>query len=164
MDALDALDTSAEVGPLYDLTKGMPSTIFVGVESIILFQAYHCVQDLTSSVLVGHPLGLDIGKRHALNHYLQMLLGRSVLNQPFGTFSAIVEVSLALLQDENAVIFLSSINNPPLILLQHFIELHIRVLGYMYPKIPHITISKPLTTYPECPNRQWFILTQSSRG
>lgn len=154
---LDAVGTSDQAGPLYDLTRGIPSlTEVMNVESTIPLSGYHCVQDLTSAVLVKNPSSLDIGERRALNHYLQKLLGHSVLNQPFGTFSAFVEVpSLALLQDENAFIFLSSVHNPPLILLQHFVELHIRVLGYMYPKIPHTTISKPLIIYPEYPNRQW---------
>lgn len=151
---LDAVTASDQ--PLYDLTRGIPSLTVGNFKSTIPVSGYHCVQDLTSTVLFENSSGLDIVERRALNHYLQKLLGRSVLNQPFGTFSAIVEVpSLALLQDENAFIFLSSVNDPPLILLQHFVELHIRVLGYMYPKIPHKTISKSLTIYPEYPNRQW---------
>ena len=148
--SLDAIGNAEQVDPLYDLTRGIPFLTVGNFESTIPLWGYHCVQDLTSSVLVEHSSFLE---RRALNHYLQKLLGRSVLNQPFGTFSAIVELpSLAFLQDENAFIFLSSVINPPLTLLQHFVELHIRVSGYMYPKIPHTTISKP---YSEYPNRQW---------
>jgi hypothetical protein len=141
---------SGRVGGLYDLTNGIYCIIAEDtVDSTIQSSAFHCVQDLTSSV-IGENSRLHGGKTEH-NQWLQKLLGiPPVLSQPFPTFSAIVEEPPHdLLQDENSFIFLSQCPDPSLTLLQHFAELHIRIFNYIYPKQPLKFASDTLPSYPD---------------
>ncbi|KDR70537.1 hypothetical protein GALMADRAFT_877797 [Galerina marginata CBS 339.88] len=138
-----------KVGPLYDLTNGLFSIIAENADTTIQLSAFHCIQELTSSVIgenSEYPAFLL-----KQNQYLQKLLGDPrLLSEPFPTFSSILEKpSVELLKDENAFIFISQCSNPPIILLQHFAELHIRILNDIYSEQPLASTTASFPRYPE---------------
>ena len=135
--SMDSAYRSEAVNGLYDLTNGIHDIIWEN-DSTIQSSVFHCVQDLTSSV-IGENSRLNAGSIE-YNQWLQKLLGNAqILTKPFpvATFSGILkEPAHDLLRDENTFIFLSQYVQPPLTLLQHFAELHIRIFNYIYPKQP----------------------------
>lgn len=140
---------SEKVGGLYDLTNGIYAIICENIDSTIQSSAFHCVQDLTSSV-IGENSPLSIGNtKH--NQWLQKLLGNpETLTEPFPTFSGILEEPPHdLLLEENSFIFLSQCRQPPVTSLQHFAELHIRIFNYIYPKQPLTFSSDTFPNYPD---------------
>jgi hypothetical protein len=142
---------SGRVGGLYDLTNGIYYTIIgENVDSTIQSSAFHCVQDLTSSVIGENSLLNDGNIEH--NRWLQKMLGspQSLIEQPFPTFSALVEEPPHdLLLEENSFIFLSQCPEPSLAFLQHFAELHIRIFNYIYPNQPLTFTSDTFPSYPD---------------
>jgi len=127
---------SVQVGALYDLTNGICDIVVRTIDPTIQSSAFHCIQDLTSSIIGENSQLNDGNVEH--NQWLQKLLGNPLtLTEPFFTFSRILEEPTHdLLRDENTFIFLSQCIKPPLTLLQHFAELHIRIFNYIYPTQP----------------------------
>jgi len=149
--SMDSRYRPGVVKGLYDLTNGIHATIWEN-DSTIQSSAFHCVQDLTSSV-IGEKSQLDAGAIE-YNQWLQKLLGSppilTKLTEPFPTFSGILkEPAHDLLREENSFIFLSQHPKPPLNLLQHFSELHIRIFNYVYPKQPLAFSSDAFPSYPD---------------
>jgi len=140
---------SKQVGALYDLTNGIYAIPWENIDSTIQSSAFHCVQDLTSSVIGANYL-FGSGKTDR-NQWLQKLLGNPrTLTEPFPTFSGIVEEPPNdLLLEENSFIFLSNCDQLPVTLLQHFAELHIRISNYIYPKQPLTFSSDTFPDYPD---------------
>jgi len=143
---------SRKVGALYDLTNGIYAILWENTDSTRAIQssAFHCIQDLTSSVIgENSQLGSD-STTH--NQWLQKLLGiAGTSTKPFPNFSRILEnPSLNLLLEENSFIFLSKCGvKLPVTLLQHFSELHIRIFNYIYPKQPLTFSSDTFPNYPD---------------
>ncbi|KDR70459.1 hypothetical protein GALMADRAFT_230087 [Galerina marginata CBS 339.88] len=148
---------SRQIGPLYDLTRGLSSIAIRNESHTVRFSGYHCVQDLTSSV-IGESARIFIAiERRDHSQYLQKLLGGAALDQPFATFSDILmDPTVGFLQDENAFIFLSRYRHPHPILLQHFAELHVRILNHLYPNPPRTDISDSWKAYPSYADAQWL--------
>jgi hypothetical protein len=140
---------SSTVGGFYDLTTGIYAIIWENSDSTIQSSAFHCVQDLTSSV-IGENSRLEAGNTEH-NKWLQKLLGNPLtLTEPFPTFSgSLEEPPHDLLREENTFIFLSQFGQLPPSLLQHFAELHIRIFNYIYPKQPLAFSSDVFPSYPD---------------
>jgi hypothetical protein len=140
---------SETFGGFYDLTTGIYAIIWENSDSTIQSSAFHCVQDLTSSV-IGENSRLDAGNIDH-NQWLQKLLGNpQKLTEPFPTFSgSLDEPPHDLLREENSFIFLSQYIEPPLTSLQHFAELHIRIFNYVYPEQPLPFSSDAFPSYPD---------------
>jgi len=149
---------SEKVGSLYDLTNGICDIVVKTIDSTVQSSAFHCVQDLTSSVM-GENSGLNVDATEH-NQWLQKLLGNpQILTEPFPTFSSILEEpNHDLLRDENTFIFLSQCIKPPLTSLQHFAELHIRIFNYIYPKQPLAFSSDAFPSYPD-----WIFLNYGKK-
>jgi len=145
---MDSRDCPEPIKELYDLTNGIHAIIGEN-DSTIQSSAFHCVEDLTSSV-IGEKSRLDAATIKD-NQWLQKLLGNPpILTEPFSTFSSILkEPAHDLLRDENTFIFLSQCIKPPLTSLQHFAELHVRICNYIYPKQPLAFSSDAFPSYPD---------------
>ena len=152
--SLSSRHDGKKVGPLYDLVGGLSLITTENVDSTIQSSAFHCIRDLTSSI-IGKNSQLNGGNLQH-NQYFQKLLGHLNLTERFPTFSSLTkEPSLDLLCDENSFIFLSKCpRTPSLILLQHFAELHIRILNYPYPTERLTDTSDFLSVYPDYPEYQ----------
>ena len=139
---------SGRVGGLYDLTNGIHDIIGENIDSTIQSSAFHCIQDLISSVSSENSQ-LDSGDiKH--NQWLQKLLSNREVTEPFHSFLGILKnPPHDLLLEENSFIFLSQCGELPLTSLQHFAELHIHIFNYIYPEQPLTFTSDKFPSYPD---------------
>ncbi|PPQ76275.1 hypothetical protein CVT26_009712 [Gymnopilus dilepis] len=141
---------------LYDLASGILWAVneHGNLDPTIIQCAYSSVEDMTVSV-IGDKDGIlkDPSWEAPPNAYLQCLLSDGNLAIPTPTFSSMLEKPpTEFLREENYFILLSHLESPSVPLFQHFAELHVRLLNYLYPGKPSITIWAPLDQFPEYPD------------
>ncbi|KAF8898109.1 hypothetical protein CPB84DRAFT_1161601 [Gymnopilus junonius] len=151
---------STELAPFYDLTRGIVTAVFEYAKSdpILLRSGYHSVEELTSSIIGDKASTCFRSIGASYNRYLQSLLTTGDIEKPDSTFSSLLECPhVEFMQDENKFIFLSLHLHPPPFIAQHYVELHIRIVNYLYSKVVQGPLRDPsLKDFVAYPDRQLF--------
>jgi hypothetical protein len=135
---------------LYDLTRGLSTVTskFGRSDPTIYSSGYLSVQDLTTYTFGDKFPRQDVCDRPNYSRYLQNLLVYEDLTWSVSSFSAILtDPPIAFMKDENSLLFLSRHVGKRPFILQHFAELHVRIMNYLYPRVPHeIALNVPSET------------------